>query len=183
VVIAQATPTPVTTPTPVPGKTVVIAPVSGKVLVKLPGGKGFAEVDATQGIPLGSTVDTKQGVVELTAKAGQVARFHDGVFKVSQSGGTTDLTLNEALATCGKGAAAAAKKPKTRRLWGQGTGAFRTRGQYSSATVRGTEWLVQDSCAGTLTRVKTGVVSVRDDVKRKTVVVRAGKSYLARPRR
>ena len=48
-------------------------------------------------------------------------------------------------------------------------------------TVRGTEWLVQDSCAGTLTRVARGVVSVRDNVRRKTIVVRAGKKYLARP--
>jgi hypothetical protein len=42
---------------------------------------------------------------------------------------------------------------------------------------------VQDSCSGTLTRVATGVVSVRDNVKRKTIVLRAGKSYLARPKR
>jgi len=42
---------------------------------------------------------------------------------------------------------------------------------------------VQDSCAGTLTRVLRGRVAVRDAVKRKTVIVRAGKRYLARPRR
>jgi hypothetical protein len=49
--------------------------------------------------------------------------------------------------------------------------------------VRGTQWLVQDSCAGTLTRVVKGVVSVRDNVKHKTIVLRAGKKYLAKPRR
>jgi hypothetical protein len=167
----------------VPGQTVVVATVSGKVLVRKPGSKVFVEVDAAQGIPLGSTLDTKQGVVQLTAKAGQTARVYDGVFKVTQTKTTTDLTLNEPLAPCGKGAKAAAKKPKTRKLWGDGTGAFRTRGQYSAATVRGTKWLVQDSCAGTLTKVAKGVVSVRDNVKRKTVLVKAGKSYLARPRR
>jgi hypothetical protein len=161
---------------------VVVAPVSGKVLVKRPGGAGFVELDATQGIPLGSTVDTKAGVIALTAKPGQTARFSNGIFKVTQSGGTTDLTLNEPLAPCGK-ASASAKKPKTRKLWGDGSGSFRTRGQYSSATVRGTRWLVQDSCAGTLTKVAKGVVSVRDDVKRKTILVKAGKRYLASPRR
>jgi hypothetical protein len=31
--------------------------------------------------------------------------------------------------------------------------------------------------------VATGVVSVRDDVKRKTVLVKAGGSYLAKPGR
>ena len=46
------------------------------------------------------------------------------------------------------------------------------------APVRGTIWLVQDSCEGTLTRVRQGVISVRDNVKRKTILLRAGKSYL-----
>ena len=47
--------------------------------------------------------------------------------------------------------------------------------------MRGTKWLVSDSCAGTLTRVARGVVTVRDLVKHKTIRVRAGKRYLARP--
>ena len=45
---------------------------------------------------------------------------------------------------------------------GQRQGEFRTKGKYSAATVRGTEWLTQDYCDGTLTQVKTGVVDVRD---------------------
>jgi hypothetical protein len=167
----------------VPGKSVVVQPVSGKVLVKRPGSNQFVEVDASQGIPLGSIVDAKAGVIQLTAKVGQTAKFYDGIFKVTQSAATTDLTLAEPLAACGKGARASAKKAKTRKLWGDGTGSFRTRGQYSSATVRGTQWLVQDSCSGTLTKVAKGVVSVRDQVKNKTVLVKAGHSYLAKPRR
>jgi hypothetical protein len=177
-VVAQQTPAP--TPTPEPGKTVVGAPVRGKVLVKRPG-RGYVPLDATQSIPLGSTIDTRQGTIQLTAKPGQTATFRDGIFKITQTKTTTDLTLTEPLAPC-RGARIAAKKPKSRKLWGNGSGSFRTRGQYSAATVRGTEWLVQDSCAGTLTQVKTGVVSVRDNVKRKTIVLRAGKKYLARPR-
>jgi hypothetical protein len=47
--------------------------------------------------------------------------------------------------------------------------------------VRGTTWLVQDTCAGTLTQVKQGLVAVRDEVKKRTVLVRGGKSYLAKP--
>jgi hypothetical protein len=191
---ASPTPTPAPTATPVPAptptaQTVVVKPVSGKVLVRKPGSNQFVELDATAGIPLGSTVDTRHGVVLLTSlpKPGtpaQSARFYDGVFKVTQSAGVTDLTLNEPLAPCGKAgkASAAAKKPKTRKLWGDGSGSFRTKGQYSAATVRGTNWFVQDSCAGTLTKVARGVVAVRDNVKHKTIVLRAGKSYLARPR-
>jgi hypothetical protein len=79
--------------------------------------------------------------------------------------------------------ASAGKKVKSRKLWGDGKGAFRTRGEYSAATVRGTRWLVQDTCAGTLTKVAVGVVAVRDNVKRTTVILRARNSYLARPKR
>ena len=147
-------------------------------------------LNAAQGIPLGSTVDSRDGTVLITAQQRpgakpQSAEFFDGIFKLTQTRTTTDLTLNEALAPCStKGhAAAAAKKPKSRKLWGNGSGSFRTRGQYSAATVRGTEWLVQDSCSGTLTRVKHGVVSVRDDVRHRTILLRAGKRYLARPPR
>ena len=113
------------------------------------------------------------------------AVFYDGLFKISYAGGVTNLTLSEPLAACPKQgrAASAAKKAKSRKLWGKGKGAFRTTGKYSAATVRGTTWLVQDDCTGTLTRVKVGVVAVRDNVKKRTYLVRAGKSYLAKPRR
>ena len=47
----------------------------------------------------------------------------------------------------------------------------------------GTIWLTRDTCAGTLTKVTQGVVSVRDNVKRKTILLKAGKQYLAKPRR
>jgi hypothetical protein len=180
------TPTPTPTPTPETGKTVVIAPVSGQTLIKKPGSTAFTPVDFTQGIPLGSIVDTRHSKIRLFAipKAGQPAQsalFYGGIFKVTQVGGVTQLQLVEALATCKAGtAAAAAKKPKTRKLWGDGSGSFRTRGQYSSATVRGTKWLTEDSCGKTLTRVARGVVSVQDLVKHKTVLVRASHSYTAR---
>ena len=160
---------------------------SGTVLIKLPGGK-FAPLDASKPIPNGSEIDVTKGKITLTAilKPGgkpQTATFYDGIFKLKLGKTTTDLTLSQPLAPCKRGAGAAAKKPKTRKLWGDGSGSFRTRGQYSAATVRGTQWLVQDSCAGTLTRVKRGVVSVFDQVKKKTIVLKAGKQYLAKPRR
>jgi hypothetical protein len=186
------TPAPTATPTPPPApifhKQVVIKPVSGKVRVKLAGTKTFIDLASAADIPLGSTIDVKHGKLQLSSvpKANgkpQTATFFGGIFKVTQPGGTTDLKLNESLASCAKAhAAKAKKKPKSRHLWGSGHGAFRTSGQYSAATVRGTEWLVQDSCSGTLTRVKHGVVNVRDNVRHKTIVVRAGHRYLAKPK-
>jgi ferric-dicitrate binding protein FerR (iron transport regulator) len=49
--------------------------------------------------------------------------------------------------------------------------------------VRGTIWTVTDRCDGTLTTVKRGKVAVKDFRRKKTVLVRAGKSYLAKARR
>ncbi len=189
--IATVAPTPSPTPTPTPTfkKDVVASPASGTVSIcDKPGGK-CKVLAAGAEIPMGSTVDARKGVVVITsiAAAGappQSARFYDGMFKVTQTGSTTDLTLNEPLAPCSsKKARAAAKKPKSRKLWGDGKGKFRTRGQYGAATIRGTKWLVQDSCAGTLVKVDQGVVSVEDYARRKTVTVRAKKSYTAKPRR
>jgi hypothetical protein len=184
-----ATPSP--TPTPVANQTVVAGKVSGTLRIKVKGTNQFVEFDATKGIPLGSEIDARKGEVEITSvsKPGappEKAKFHDGIFRVTQSGPITVLTLTEQLAACpkkkGRAAAAAAKKPKVRRLWGDGKGKFRTSGKYAAATVRGTEWLVQDSCAGTLVRVKQGTVTVRDNVRKKNKLLRAPKSYLAKPK-
>ncbi len=197
-VVQQATPTltptptvgPAQEPTPMPNQSVVIQPISGKTLVKLPGSNKFEPVDVTRGIPNGSTVDTKKSRIRLFAipKAGKPAEsalFYQGIFKVKLAGGITELRLVEELAKCpsGKASAAAKKKPKTRKLWGDGSGSFRTRGQYSAATVRGTRWLVQDSCGKTLTKVAKGVVEVQDFVKRKKVLVRAPKRYTAKQKK
>lgn len=176
--IATAAPAPTATPTPEPDTV-----VRGTVKIKLPGSNTYVELDADDPIPVGSTVDAKQGAVNVQDGKGGQAEFSAGIFKLTRSGGVTVLTLTEPL-TCPKGkASAAAKKTKTktRKLWGKGKGAFRTSGRYSAATVRGTTWLVQDTCTSTLTRVTDGVVTVRDNVKRKNVVVRAGKRYTAKP--
>ena len=167
---------------PVSGTSVNAGTVSGTVCVKAPGSSTCAPLSGLSTIRMGSTVDTRNGVVEITTAAGGKAKFYDGIFKITQKGAITDLQLVEALASCKKASAAAAKAKK-RKLWGEGKGAFRTTGKYSAATVRGTKWLVQDSCSGTLTRVTQGTVNVRDNVAKRTVVVRAGKSYTAKPRR
>ena len=165
---------------PVAGKSVGARPVSGTVLVKCrrqvrPARGGAAQERRRGRRPQGPGRDhprrRRQGACSTTASSSS-----------RQSGGITTLTLSEAL-DCSKRALTAAKKPKTRKLWGDGKGKFRTKGKYSAATVRGTKWLVSDTCTSTRTTVRQGSVSVRDDVAKKTVVVRAGKSYTARARR
>jgi hypothetical protein len=118
----------------------------------------------------------------------QAASFYSGVFRVVQRGSLIELQLRGPKPTCSSSAktASASAKPKkkrkarTRRLWGSGRGRFRTRERYSAATVRGTTWLVENRCRTTLTRVKQGVVKVRDFKRKKTIVLRAGRRYIAR---
>jgi hypothetical protein len=179
------TPTP-QEPTPVTGQTVVARTVTGRVRVRLPGTNQFVDLDAAAGIPVGSTVDTKRGTVEIaalprTGAAVERSNFKDGIFRLTQRAGITNLALSEPLAACPRRASSAQRKVKSRRLWGDGRGRFRITGRYSAATIRGTRWMVRDTCAGTLTRVTQGAVNVR--YRGRTIIVRANRSFLARPRR
>jgi hypothetical protein len=79
-------------------------------------------------------------------------------------------------------ALAATNKKVVRALWGTGKGSFRTKGRYSSATVRGTLWYHADRCDGTFTKVNEGSVTVRDLARNRVLIVRAGRSVLVRPR-
>jgi ferric-dicitrate binding protein FerR (iron transport regulator) len=78
--------------------------------------------------------------------------------------------------------ATAAKASAKRSLWVNGKGNFKTRGKRASAIVRGTYWLTEETDAGTRVQVKRGLVAVRDFVKKVTVLVPAGRSYVAKPR-
>jgi streptogramin lyase len=173
------------------GRSVGVAPVSGTVRIRDAAGRAIALGDDAT-IPTGSVVDTRSGTVELTTAldaSGRVqkGRFWGGVFEVRQPAGgrgMTELVLRGgSFAGCGAGQArarAAARRPP-RSLWGSDShGRFRTRGRGSVATVRGTRWLTEDRCEGTLTRVAQGAVAVRDLHRKKTVLVKAGRSYLAR---
>ena len=161
--------------------------------------KGLTFVPLTEArqIPVGSFLDTKRGTVELVSATGrgsrtQSGRFKQGVFQVLQSRarrmkGLTELRLKgSSFKSCrtgkrgGSARAAGLSRRTIRRLRATARGRFRTRGRRSSATVRGTIWTTADRCDGTLTTVRRGRVVVRDFRRKKTVLVRAGKRYLAR---
>jgi hypothetical protein len=172
------------------GQSVGVQAQAGSVLVRLPGAsRAVALIDAAS-VPVGSILDARKGTVSLSSavpgEGSQTGTFHGGLFEVRQPAGAhgmTELVLRGPLPTCaarGARAAGATKKSPPRVLWGRDDhGRFRTRGSNSVATVRGTEWYTADRCDGTLTRVKSGSVSVRDLRRHRTVVVAAGKSYLA----
>jgi hypothetical protein len=161
--------------------------------LSVPGLKGrrFVPLTSARQLPVGSYLDTRRGAVSLTSAAAKkgvlfTGIFSAGVFQALQfRSGLTDLPLKGAsFRPCARRrvnqASAALSRRVIRRMRGNSSGRFRTRGRYSAATVRGTIWDTIDRCDGTLTRVRRGVVVVRDFRKRRKITLRAGKSYLAR---
>lgn len=143
-----------------------------------------ASVDVTKG---SLDMETEVGKLTVTGGAGLTSKFK--LVRASTRSGGKNVPVVELrlvggnFAPCAQRALAAVKKKPIRRLWGNGKGRFRSKGRHSSASVKGTRWLTEDRCDGTLTVVREGVVAVRDLVRKKTITVRAGRSYLAKPRR
>ena len=181
-------------------ESVVVAP-EGKVKVKAPGGE-WATLPAGAELPVGAAVDARQGHVELTSQGcrggTQTGTFGGGIFSVRQplaGCGRVDVYLRGGnFRQCrsfgtqrrarGGRIAGASRARRVRRLWARDRGGrFRSHGRHSHATVRGTRWTTVDRCSATVTRVTEGAVAVRDYARRRTVLVRAGRTYVAKSRR
>lgn len=174
---------------PVNGARLAAAPLAGTVRIKTPGAAKFRPLTEGETIPVNSVVDTTAGKVSITSVdqygEEQRASFFEGTFKVEQQLGKRLVNLQllgtgtQRCAAAEEGSARASAASKS-SLWGSGKGHFRTQGNFGAATVRGTIWLTEDTCAGTFFKVNRGIVSVRDFPRRKTIAVPAGRSYLAR---
>jgi hypothetical protein len=182
-----------------------VEPVSGDVLVRLPGSADFVPLTADMQLDFGTEIDATNGRVTLvTVDANGTtyrADFYEGrfVLKRQLANGITVLWLSgsDFKAACKtakrtlsyvdkqkpKKTKKKAKRSKkvVRHLWGSGKGKFRTKGRYISAAVHGTTWLTEDRCDGSRAYVQEGVVDARDLVKHKTIRLGAGQSYVARP--
>ncbi|HEX6712386.1 MAG TPA: hypothetical protein VF066_03335 [Thermoleophilaceae bacterium] len=182
-----------TTIPPAIGQSIVVNPVSGTVLGHPPDDPVFRRIVGAANLVSGWTFDVTKGRVSLTTAANsrgalQTTQAYEGFFTALQSSGSpvTDLVLRSGNfdAICGSGgvdiARASANTKSVRHLWASGSGKFRTKGRFAAAAVRGTEWQTDDRCDGTLITVAKGAVSVFDQVLKKTVVVRAGQTYLAK---
>jgi hypothetical protein len=203
--VITPTPAPVVPPdpqlVPVADESIVVVPVSGTVIIRRPDGT-LEELAAGEEIPVGSVIDARNGVVQLTAARDangvrQTALFWNAIFKVTQLADPdatskssrqlmTRLTLRQQPTGCpttkrakDRAKAAGLKRPG---LWGDGHGRFQVRGDASAATVRGTRWYVENRCGGTYTRVVRGIVAVEDYATHKTTVLRAGGTYTAKKR-
>jgi hypothetical protein len=195
-------PTATQAPEPEHGVALIGAPVTGTVKIKPPGANGFSVLAGLTQIPVGSIIDTRGSRVELTAATGALgSRSHDksvqfyaGLFKITQppllnAPATAKLveklacgpaSESKAARASGAGPTAAAAAKRRRKLWGSGSGGYRTQGRGSTGSVVGTTWLTKDTCGGTLTRVTEGAgVSVFDKETKKNVLVGPGEKYFA----
>jgi hypothetical protein len=168
-------------------------------------GQGFIPLTQARQVPVGSQIDARRGTLNLVVATTKrhrtnTARLAGGLFSLAQqrtgpSKGVSTLALLEnafpgapSYSTCttkktGKSVLAGIAKLNPKILQtlsvSDHNGKFRTKGRYSAATERGTFWETEDRCDGTLTIVKRGTVNVQDFHTRKTVIVRAGHSFLA----
>jgi hypothetical protein len=187
---------------PVLGVSVTVRPASGSVRVKLPGGRAYVALQRAAQLPVGTVIDATHGRLQLSsainrAGATKTGTFNGGAFVVDQA---RSGQLSAQLRLVGGSFAACHRARRVvhgrmvishyfldyprrviRQLWGRDRGGrFRTIGRTAAAAVRGTVWLTQDRCDGTLIRVYAGHVLVHDRVHRRNVLVGPGQSYLAR---
>jgi uncharacterized protein YkwD len=155
------------------------------------------QVDTTKGrIRLTSVSDDLANVQTADFYRGQFAITYTADFPGASPSLLTNLQLTGPLTGCPRRVAATRqlagqnatppkrrpkpkpKGPTTRSLWGDGVGHFRTQGAYASATVRGTNWLTQDTCTGTRVQVVTGLLDVFDIKRNIHTPVAAGQSLV-----
>jgi hypothetical protein len=176
-----------------------LAPVSGRVLVKLPGSSTFVALESLEQVPFGTVIDATHGKVTVTTVgphgALQTMTFFEGEFKLTQArNGMVTATLTGGnFSVCptarershiarasASGASHASGKHVVRKLWAEGHGSYTTKGNYAAGAVLGTRWLTEDLCDGTLIHVATDSVAVTNLVNHRHATVKAGHSYLAK---
>ncbi len=176
--------------------------VSGTVKFKPPGQAGFSVLTGTAVIPVGSVIDTRGSKVRLTAASGLFGSetsddsvvFWRGLFRITQPAAVDAAAVAKLVQKLdcrgrrGAGAkssaagpqAQAAGKRRTRKLWGRGSGRYRTRGRGGTGSVRGTTWLTKDTCKGTRFYVKEGIgITVFDFGRKKKIKLGPRKTYFA----
>jgi hypothetical protein len=179
------------------------------VQVELPGAHKFVALQTASSIPVGTVIDATHGKVLLTSAVNRAGKTKAGTFTgarfvVGQPNVAKPVTklrlVGASFAACSRVGAVThtafvargamvrpihASVPRghkvVRQLWGRDNGGrFVTIGRTASAAVRGTIWLTQDRCDGTLIRVFRGRVLVHSASRPHGVLIGAGQSYFAR---
>jgi hypothetical protein len=164
---------------PVTGKQAVVQRVGGSVTVTPKGASSPIRLTGPRLLKMGSTIDTTRGTVKVTTTRDarghtQFGTFSQGAFVLTQTKGSsplTDLTLAGGdFGACPPRSGGrlsndvtAARSRAVRSLFGHAHGRFRTRGRNSTASVRGTQWVTEDTCSGTRTDDRQGRVVTKSD--------------------
>jgi hypothetical protein len=176
---------------PQEGNSVVVTRSAGNVLYQT--SSGTQTLSAGKKLKLGTFIDARHGQVTVTSASDthgsyQTALYYGGKFKTRQRGSKRPVTEAYLLGPVGpctkskkgkKATASAKRKRRSRHLWGDSHGNFRTVGKSSSASTRGTKYLVTDTCAGTTTKVVRGKVLIRQFSNNTKHIVTAGHSFFA----
>jgi hypothetical protein len=181
---------------PVFGVSGNLSPISGLVLVKLPGATGFVPLTEVRQVPFGTIIDATRGKVAVTTArmhgGTQTVTFYSGAFRITQArnglviaaltGGNFQVcpTARQRRHLARAAANRASGRHVVRKLWAAGHGSYSTKGNYATGAVLGTRWLTEDLCEGTLIRVATDKVAVRNLVNHRRRTVKAGHQYLAK---
>src|SRR5581483_11574732 len=139
-------------------------------------------------VPLQTVIDTRAGVVQLTAALPQPGRrsvgvFNAGVFEVRQArgaGGLVDLVVRDTVSATHGCRNGRVSPFQLGLLLGSAHSGFRTDGEFASAAVLGTKWGVRNRCDGTLTIDREGTVVVTVFHPHRTIVLHTGQRFLAR---
>jgi hypothetical protein len=202
---------------PVAGVSTVVTVLEGEVFVRLPAPAavqarasraaaalepGFIPLKGRASVPVGSTVDTRQGRVSVRSAADfrpaadvrhqtQLGTFAAGIFRIKQDRArrrsaalrrpTTDVRLVTPLGAAA-GCRASGAKGVVRSLSAVLKGRFRTISPASIVTVSDATLNTKDRCDGTITQVGRGRAKVYDKRRKRTVTVRAGQAYFAHAR-
>jgi Ca2+-binding RTX toxin-like protein len=159
------------------------------------GEREYEDLAGSLKIPTGSRIDARSADVRVTvsgtAKSGRKEMaVSGGPFRLDLSRRATVYRFTAGARRCSRSGPRAPTDARTPRI------VIRTKKrkgrpnkeQVEPAAVRspesissspGTAWITERRCSGTLTRVLSGVVRVTDFTRHRTVMVRAGHSYLA----
>jgi virginiamycin B lyase len=179
-----------------------VSGVGGNVSVKLPGAKAFTPLTGERQVPLTTIVDARRGgarVCLATAKGQMCGEFSGGMFRVFQPAphlrrAPGHVKAHKAVAEvrlvggsfrrCARASKGGVARVRSiRRLSGENfDGTFRVRGSFALLTAGpgAGPWQLKDGCRSTEARAagQSGVVT--DLVRRRNVLLKAGRSYVAR---
>jgi hypothetical protein len=167
---------------------------------------GFVPLKGVAALPTGTVVDARKGRVALDSTvdgrrigAGgktQRATLAAGIFRIRQQraevGSRTPVSTDFVLTSAPGAEAACVRTSSSGPIKGRGRsvvrsltastrkGVFRIVGAAGASTAHSATWVTEDRCTGTRTDVGRGHVTVASKSSKRTVTVRAGRSYTIR---